>query len=258
MRIKALLLDVDGVLTQGNAAVPGAPAALQALVERGVPFRLVTNSTQRSRATLAQRLRSFGFSVDPAMIFSPAVAAARYLTEQRKTAYLATREDAGADFRELGVALDDQHPNAIVLGDLGEDLTYAELNRVLRFLLGGAELIALGGTLYWHAADGPALDVGPFTALFEHATGVKARTLGKPDPAIFAEAARALGVATRELAMVGDDAGVDVAAAKRAGLGFGVLVQTGKYRPGDESRQIPAPDAVYPSFPSFVGAFLEH
>lgn len=257
MSIEGLLLDIDGVLTQGNGAVPGAPAALQALVERGVPFRLLTNSTQRSRATLARRLSSLGFAVDPAVIFSPAVAAARYLTEQRKTAYLATRDDAKNDFRELGVALDDQHPAAVVLGDLGEDLSYATLNRILRFLLDGAELIALGGTRYWHAADGPALDVGPFAALFEHAAGVKARTLGKPDPTSFVEAARALGVDLAALAMVGDDAEVDVAAAKRAGLGLGILVQTGKYRPGDEARCTPAPDAVYPSFPAFVSAFLQ-
>lgn len=257
MRIDALLLDVDGVLTQGNAAIPGAPEALHMLVERGVPFRIVTNTSQRSRATLAQRLSSFGFSVDPATIFSPSVAAARYLIDQGKTAYLAVREDARADFRALGVALDDRAPDVVVLGDLGDDLSYAELNRVLRFLLGGAELIALGGTRYWHAADGPALDVGSFTALFEHATGARARVLGKPDPSIFVEAAHALGVRLDDLAMIGDDAEVDVAAAKRAGLGAGILVQTGKYRPGDEARHAPPPDAVYPSFPSFAAAFLE-
>lgn len=256
MSIKALLLDVDGVLTQGNAAVPGAPAALQALVERGVPFRLVTNSSQRSRATLVKRLGSLGFAVEPALIFSPAVAAIQYLKQRDRTAYLAMREDVKADFREAGIPLNDQRPDVVVLGDLADDLTYAELNRVLRFLLAGAELIALGRTRYWQAPDGPAIDVGPVAALFEEATGKPARVLGKPDPAIFAEAARALGVDLVGLAMVGDDAEVDVAAAKRAGAGSGVLIQTGKYRPGDESRFTPPPDSVYPSFPTFVTAYL--
>jgi HAD superfamily hydrolase (TIGR01458 family) len=257
MDISALLLDVDGVLTQGNAAVPDAPAALRSLAERGVPFRIVTNTSQRSRATLARRLNVLGFAVEPSTIFSPAVAAARYLTEHGQTAYLATRDDVKSDFREMGVALDDREPDVVVLGDLGEDLTYAELNHVLRYLLGGSELVALGGTRYWHAADGPALDVGPFAALFAHATGVTPRVLGKPDPAVFGEAARALGVRLDDLAMVGDDAEVDVGAAKRAGLGAGILVQTGKYRPGDEARHSPPPDAVYPSFPAFVQSYLE-
>lgn len=256
MEITALLLDVDGVLTQGNAAVPGAPAALRALAERGVPFRLVTNSTKRSRATLARRLQEMGFSVEPSVIFSPAVAAAQYLRDQGKTAYLATRADLRADFLELGVTLEENQPAAVVLGDLGDDLTYAALNQILRRLLGGAELVALGGTRYWQAPDGPAIDVGPVAALFEHATGARARILGKPDPAIFTEAARALGVDLPRLAMIGDDAEVDVAAAKRAGVGAAILVQTGKYRPGDEARYSPPPDARYPSFPAFVADYL--
>ncbi len=254
MAINALLLDIDGVLTQGNAAVPGATAALRSLAERGTPYRLVTNTSQRSRATLARRLSSFGFAVEPSAIFSPAVAAIGFLTRSGGTVYLATREDVRADFREAGIALDDRHPDVVVLGDLGEDLTYAGLNQVLRFLLAGAELVALGRTRYWQAPDGPAIDVGPVAALFEEAAGVRARVFGKPDPAIFAEAARALGVDLASLAMVGDDAEVDVAAAKRAGVGAGILVQTGKYRPGDESRHAPAPDAVYPSVSAFVDA----
>src|SRR5579884_1591841 len=133
MGIKALLLDIDGVLTQGNAAVPDAPAALQALAGRGVPFRIVTNSTQRSRATLAKRLNQFGFSVDAAAIFSPAIAAAQYVKRRGGTVYLATLQDVKADFSDAGLALDDRQPDTVILGDLADSLSYAELNRILRF-----------------------------------------------------------------------------------------------------------------------------
>ena len=80
---------------------------------------------------------------------------------------------------------------------------------------------------------------------------------GKPSAATYLEAAALLGLPPAQVAMVGDDADVDVAAAKRAGLGAGILVQSGKYRPGDEQRFSPAPDAVYPSFSAFVTAFLD-
>lgn len=256
MTTEGLLLDIDGVLTQGGAAIQGAPDALRALAARGVPFRLVTNSSQRSRATLTGGLTALGFDVGPEAIFTPATAAARHLKDRGATAYLATREDVRTDFLALGVALDDRQPDVVVLGDLGEDLGYGELNRVLRLLLGGAGLIALGRTRIWQAPDGPALDVGPFAALFEEATGVEARVFGKPDRAVFEEGARALGIEPGRVAMVGDDAEVDVAAAKRAGLGAGILIRTGKYRTGDESRHTPPPDAVYASFPALAEAFL--
>jgi HAD superfamily hydrolase (TIGR01458 family) len=256
MSVDGLLLDIDGVLVQGGATIPGAPDALRSIGERGIPFRLVTNGSQKSRATLTRQLAALGFGVEAAAILTPAAAAARYLSDRGATAYLATREDTRADFHDMGVAVDDHRPDYVVLGDLGEDLSYAELNRVLRFLLGGAELIALGRTRIWRAPDGPALDVGPFAALFEEATGVTATVFGKPDPAVFREGARALGLDGPRVAMVGDDAEVDVAAGKKAGLGTGLLVQTGKYRPGDESRHTPRPDVVYASFPAFAEALL--
>ena len=56
-RPAAFLLDLDGTLYTGGAAVPGAPEALARLRSRGVPFRLVTNTTSRSRAMLVERLR---------------------------------------------------------------------------------------------------------------------------------------------------------------------------------------------------------
>ena len=55
MEIRGLLVDVDGVLIQGGAALPGAPEALRVLAARDVPYRLVTNTTQRGRATLPGR-----------------------------------------------------------------------------------------------------------------------------------------------------------------------------------------------------------
>jgi ribonucleotide monophosphatase NagD (HAD superfamily) len=60
--------------------------------------------------------------------------------------------------------------------------------------------------------------------------------------AIAAEA----GVRREEIAMVGDDAEVDVAASVAVGM-RGVLVKTGKYREGDEARVRPAPGGVVAS-----------
>ena len=44
--------------------------------------------------------------------------------------------------------------------------------------------------------------------------------------------------AAQDVAMVGDDAEMDVCGALAAGL-HGVLVRTGKYRPGDEAKVMP-------------------
>src|SRR5713101_6204221 len=50
MRVAAVLIDIDGVLTVSWRPLPGAVAALRRLRSAGLPLALVTNTTSRSRA----------------------------------------------------------------------------------------------------------------------------------------------------------------------------------------------------------------
>ncbi len=87
------------------------------------------------------------------------------------------------------------------------------------------------------------MDAGAFVRALEYASGRKAKVLGKPSPHFFALAVESLGCQAHEAVMVGDDAEADVGGAMAAGLA-GVLVQTGKYREGDEDQLDPAPTHV--------------
>jgi ribonucleotide monophosphatase NagD (HAD superfamily) len=79
-----------------------------------------------------------------------------------------------------------------------------------------------------------SLDAGPFVAALEYASRREATVLGKPSPTFFNLAAEGLHCAPENVVMIGDDAEADVGGAMAAGL-MGVLVQTGKYRPGQEA-----------------------
>jgi len=62
-----LILDIDGVLYHAGAANFLARAeALHEFRRRGYPFRLLTNITRRSRATLALHLQAYGPAWRPA------------------------------------------------------------------------------------------------------------------------------------------------------------------------------------------------
>jgi HAD superfamily hydrolase (TIGR01458 family) len=93
----------------------------------------------------------------------------------------------------------------------------------------GAELIALQKNRYWLKPDGLALDVGPFVAALEYATGQEAVVVGKPARAFFETVMATLSVPAERAAMAGDDVEADVGGALAAGLA-GILVRTGKYR----------------------------
>ncbi len=72
-------------------------------------------------------------------------------------------------------------------------------------------------------------------AALEYAAETEALVLGKPSPQFFLSAVEELGCRPEETVMIGDDAISDADGALSAGLSA-ILVQTGKYRPGDEKK----------------------
>ncbi len=55
-RIGAVLIDIDGVLTVSWKPLPGAVEAMERLRAADLPLALVTNTTSRSRAAIAEKL----------------------------------------------------------------------------------------------------------------------------------------------------------------------------------------------------------
>ncbi len=231
--VRGLLLDVDGVLHVGSRPVPGAAKTLAWLNDNGIPFRLLTNTTTASRATLTARLRAMGLPVSEELLLTAPVATAAYVARRfpGQPCYLLAKGDAVAEFRAAGVNVvgPDCAPDAavVVIGGAEDELTYARLNHAYRLLLGGAKLVAMHRNTAWRTEEGMSLDSGPFITALASAAGVRATVIGKPAAGIFRQAIREIGLPARELAMVGDDARNDVAAARRLGV-TGVLVRSGK------------------------------
>jgi HAD superfamily hydrolase (TIGR01458 family) len=227
-RIRALLVDLDGVLYVEDEPIAGAREAVERLRSAGLALRFVTNTTAHSRARTLDKLGRLGFAVAERELVTPAALAVRHCRSSgHRRVALVMNDEVKRDFEDLEEA--DEAVDAVVMGDLGEAFGYDVLNRAFRHVMDGAELIALQKNRYWMRADGLGLDVGPFVAAIEYATGREAYVVGKPAPAFFGEVLGDLGVEAGEAAMVGDDIESDIGGAQHAGLA-GILVRTGKYR----------------------------
>lgn len=232
--LRTVLLDLGGVFYEGSRLIPGALEALARLRSSGLALRFVTNTTRQSRASLLQELTGRGLAIAEAELLTPAAAARDLLLSRGLRPLLLIHPDLAPDF----AGLDTTNPNAVVVGDAGDHFSYAGLNQAFRLLQRGAPLLALGRNRYFQDGDGLSLDAGPFVAALEYAAGAQAELLGKPAPALFAAALRGPACQPAEAVMIGDDVEADVNGAIDAGL-RGILVKTGKYRPGDESRLKP-------------------
>jgi HAD superfamily hydrolase (TIGR01458 family) len=230
VKVAALLIDIDGVLYVGDRPIEGAMGALEALDERNMPYRFVSNTTRRSRHSIALRLEDLGFSIPEELIItSPVAAGARMLEEGKSRCYLLTTNDVREDFERAGLVVTDRDVDAVIVGDAGENFTYDRMNRAFRLLMDGADLIALEKDRYWMGQEGLMLSAGPFVAALEYATGRSADLIGKPSREFFINALRQMGAEPGEAAMVGDDVRTDIGGAQACGM-KGILVRTGKYR----------------------------
>ena len=81
MRVKAMLLDLEGVLYEGDRPIEGATTAVARLREMGLDLRYLTNTTTRSRAGVAERLAGLGLALGAETLFTPLAAARRLLID---------------------------------------------------------------------------------------------------------------------------------------------------------------------------------
>ncbi|MFF7448821.1 MULTISPECIES: HAD-IIA family hydrolase [unclassified Streptomyces] len=250
--LRAVLIDIDGVLTVSWEPLPGAVEALREIRERGLAVALVTNTTSRTRASIAGTLAEAGFPVSAEDILTAPAVTAAYVAEHFPGARCALLNsgDIGQDLGDVELVDpgdDGDEPEVVIVGGAGPEFDYAALNRVFGHLQRGARLVAMHRNLYWRTGDGLRLDAGAFLAGLEKAAGTEAVVTGKPSRAFFASALARLGAGPDEAVMVGDDIESDVLAAQAAGV-TGVLVRTGKYLPETHRDASGSPDHVIDSF----------
>jgi phospholysine phosphohistidine inorganic pyrophosphate phosphatase len=248
--MRGILFDLDGVLYNSEEPIAGAAEAVAWVQDANIPHLFVTNTTSRGRDALLAKLERLGIHTEQDKILTPCVTAAKWLRGQSggKAALFVT-EKARLEFHGMECLQEKAETGAqyVVIGDLGDAWDFRKMNRAFRLLHSnpGALLIALGMTPYWHAHDGLRLDVAPFVAALEYATGRKALVFGKPEASFFLEAVRQLGFPPQDVLMIGDGIETDVEGAQKAGL-KGALVRTGKFRASDLQGTI-IPDRVMDS-----------
>jgi HAD superfamily hydrolase (TIGR01458 family) len=242
MKYRGLLFDLDGVFHVSDRLLPGAVETLQLLRERRIPFRIVTNTTTRSRASLVARMNTIGLPLRQSDLITAPYAAALHLQSLRspRCRFVVT-DDVRTEF--VAFTDDEASPQFIVLGDFEDQVSYPLLNSIFNQMMLGAELIALHKGRFWETSEGLKVDLGLFVAGLEYTTGKRATIIGKPSVRTFEIALKELGLEGSECAMIGDDLHNDVGGAQAAGMA-GILIRTGKYRPGYEFDSKVTPDEV--------------
>ena len=235
---KGLLLDVYGVLEFKGSPCAGAVELIDTLNKRGVPYRLLTNSTLQSRRSMAEKLRGLGFDVTTQHLVTASSATAAWLKSRQARNCRVIIDGRGLEEFE-GLPLveglvpgqplrEGEVPEYLVLGDARDGFTFGNINVMYRQLIAGATLVMMIPNVTSVEKTGPEITVGGYGAMLETASAKPAVRIGKPAPIMFEMALQDLGLDRSQVLMVGDNQGVDVEGARGAGMAS-ALIRTGEF-----------------------------
>lgn len=251
-----------GVLLDASGVLPGARELIAELERRGTPYAIVTNDASRSIATYVQKFSRLGLPIPGERIVTSGSLLPRYFAERSLAGarvcvlgtgdsvdyvrqgggevvpleegleldVLAVCDDAGFEFlagmewafSAVVRAIEAGRRPALVLPN--PDLVYPKNRTELGFTAGAIALVI-------EAA---------LARRFPHDRFVFDR-LGKPEPHLFREGARRLGLSPDRLVMIGDQIETDVAGARAAGCEVALLEGVSRWHPVPNAEEATRP-----------------
>lgn len=221
------LIDMDGVIYRGTKPIDGAPEFIQTLQSKNIPYLFLTNNSGYTPNDIVSKLEKFGVETSAEHVYTCAQATAEFVRKQKPEgkAYVIGEGGLYEALYAVGYATVQNDPDYVIVGE-GRSYTAETLEKAQRFIMKGAHLISTNLDTWCPTDSGPRPGCGAIVALLEAATGKEAYHVGKPNPFIFRQARKRLGLSTEEVVMIGDTMETDIKGA--TDLGFtNVLVLTG-------------------------------
>ncbi|HUD69845.1 MAG TPA: HAD-IIA family hydrolase [Acidimicrobiales bacterium] len=221
------LCDLDGVLIRDGLAIDGAAQFLERLRESGRPFLILTNNSMFTPLELRDRLAGVGLEVKESELWTSALAAAQFVSEQRPggSAFCIGEPSLFAALNDVGYDTNAAGPDYVILGET-QEYSFDAITTAIRHVDAGAHLLATNPEPTGPSLEGPLPACGAVAALVERATGATAFYVGKPNPLMITEGLNTLNARPSSTVIVGDRMETDIVAGIEAGLDT-ILVLSG-------------------------------
>ena len=212
----AALLDLDGTIYEGGAAIPNA---LEGLTEAALPMVFITNNASRAPQTVADQLNGLGYDVHADDVMTSAQAAiemAAEVIEPGSNVFVLGAESFKQLAREAGYNLvdsADDNPAAVFQG-LNREMTWKQMSEAALAVSRGARFLVSNLDTTLPSERGFLVGNGSVAAAISTTTGVAPLSAGKPKPPMFIKAAER--VAAKNPLAIGDRLDTDIAGGNAA------------------------------------------
>ena len=234
--VRGFVFDVDGTLAHRAGEqihlIDGALEVLQRVQASGRPFAIFTNGSHLAPAGFARDLREAGLPIEDGQMLTPLRSALHYLERRhpgalvRLFATAVAEEYMAAGGIRLASAKEAEAADVVFVAHRHE-VSLDELEHAARAVRGGARLLTGSYVAAYAGAHGPILSRGAMmAAAIAKVSGVRPTVVGKPSKAAVAVIAERLGLPTTQIAVIGDDLGMDIGLGRLGGSRT-ILVRSG-------------------------------
>ncbi len=223
LKIRAVALDLDGVVYEGDHVIKGAAETIYSLKEKGIDVYFVTNNSGKKRASIADKLNLMGIESTVDQIITSGYCAAVLVNDlcriKQYRICLIGSEELAEEFFQFNQDIVFEPPAEILVVGLDKAFNYARLSAGLNALRRGAIFVACNRDRTFPVGDNQVLPgCGPVVAALEWAWGKQAdHIVGKPNTMMLELIAVKHGLKPCEILVVGDSLESDIAMAKKFG-----------------------------------------
>ena len=235
-QIRGFMFDLDGTLVlsdralRGYQVLPGAIEVLGTLREHGIPYVVLTNGSAYPPAEQAEKLRQHGLPVEDAQMITPSSVTAEHMTRSGiRRALILGRRGVGQALADAGIEtvhINDPRPSEVQAVYVGwhPDCTMKDIEAACEAICSGAKLYVASDVPFFATRAGRTMGYSyAIVGAIRRVTRAPMILTGKPSLHALRYVARRLGIAMREVGVVGDDPVVEGIMARRGGaVVFGV------------------------------------
>ncbi len=245
--VKCFILDMDGTFYLSDRLLDGSIGFINTVKEKGKEYHFYTNNSSKNAALYEEKLRNMGCPSHVGKVLISNEVMIEYLkknTSFRRFFVLGT-EYLKEDFIKAGFLLDDQNPDAIIVG-FDTTLSYDRLTAACNLIKNGTPAYGVNTDYVCPLDQGGFLpDCGSISQLIYAATGVKLEFFGKPSRHTLDYILEKTGYQEKEIAFVGDRLYTDIAISSGSDS-LSILVLSGETTPEMLLNACEKPDLVCP------------
>ena len=255
--IKALILDMDGVVWKADAPIGDLSAIFSRIRERGLKFVFATNNGTKTPEEYQEKLRELGVTIEPWQVVTSALGIAFMLSQKypKGTKVFMIGEDG------IRVALEEKGFEILTVENAPEAQVFVMgIDRNINFqkVAEATLLVRAGIPFYTTNTDrtfptprGEIPGSGAWVSVITYATGVEPIIAGKPFPYLMELSLERLGTKKKETLVVGDRLETDIAAGQSVGCPT-ALVLSGVSTKEQVDAWKPSPDIIAESLSELV------